>query len=69
MVQAYFEDMKDILESIFKKMRVGGQVWIVVSTSAYAGMEIPVDVIIGEIGRRAGFELGGIQKLRDIRKT
>lgn len=68
MVQAYFEDMKDILESIFKKMRVGGQVWIVVLTSAYAGMEIPVDVIIGEIGRRAGFELGGIQKLRDIRK-
>ena len=41
MVQAYFEDMKDILESIFKKMRVGGQVWFVVSTSAYAGMEIP----------------------------
>lgn len=68
MVQAYFEDMKDILESIFKKMRIGGQVWIVVSTSAYAGMEVPVDTIIGHIGIQTGFELIGIQKLRDIRK-
>ena len=68
MVQAYFEDMKNILKSIFKKMRVGGQVWIVVSTSAYAGMEVPVDTIIGYIGMQMGFDLIGIQKLRDIRK-
>ncbi len=68
MVQAYFEDMKDILESIFKKMRAGGQVWIVVSTSAYAGIEVPVDTIIGHIGMQMGFELLGIQKMRDIRK-
>lgn len=68
MVQAYFEDMKDVLGSIFKKMRDGGQVWIVVSTSAYAGMEIPVDTIIGYIGSEVGFQLKGIEKLRDIRK-
>ncbi len=41
---------------------------IVVSTSAYAGMEIPVDTIIGYIGTTAGFKLKGIEKLRDIRK-
>lgn len=68
MVQAYFEDMKDVLESLFRKMRNNGQVWIVVSTSAYAGMEIPVDTIIGYIGTTAGFKLKGIEKLRDIRK-
>ena len=68
MVQAYFEDMKDILESLSRKMRNNGQVWIVVSTSAYAGMEIPVDTIIGHIGKKAGFTLNGIEKLRDIRK-
>lgn len=39
-----------------------------VSTSAYAGIEVPVDVIIGEIGERAGFVLQKITKLRDIRK-
>lgn len=68
MVQAYFEDMKDILESLFRKMRNNGQIWIVVSTSAYAGMEIPVDTIIGHIGTTVGFQLMGIEKLRDIRK-
>ena len=68
MVQAYFEDIKDILESWFRKMRNNGQVWIVVSTSAYAGMEIPVDTIIGYIGTTVGFKLKGIEKLRDIRK-
>lgn len=68
MVQAYFEDMKEIMEKLWDKMRDGGQVWIVVSTSAYAGMEIPVDSIIGHIGTTAGFILKEIKKLRDIRK-
>lgn len=68
MIQAYFEDMKEIMEKLWGKMKDGGQVWIVVSTSAYAGMEIPVDTIIGQIGVQTGFELMGIQKLRDIRK-
>jgi len=68
MIQAYFEDMKEILEMLWVKMKDGGQVWIVVSTSAYAGMEIPVDTIIGYIGAVAGFTLKGIEKLRDIRK-
>ena len=68
MVQAYFEDMQKILSSLWKKGQVGAQVWFVVSTSAYAGMEVPVDAIIGEIGERTGFTLQGITKLRDIRK-
>ena len=68
MIQAYFEDMKEIIEKLWVKMKDGGQVWIVVSTSAYADMEIPVDTIIGHIGMQTGFELMGIQKLRDIRK-
>lgn len=68
MVQAYFEDMKEIMETLWVKMKDGGQVWIVVSTSAYAGMEIPVDTIIGHIGMKTGFELMEIQILRDIRK-
>lgn len=68
MVQAYFEDMKEIMEKLWVKMKDGGHVWIVVSTSAYAGMEIPVDTIIGHIGTTAGFSLKEIKKLRDIRK-
>ena len=48
--------------------REGAQIWIVVATSAYAGMEVPVDVIIGKIGESIGLKLLNIIKLRDIRK-
>ena len=68
MVQAYFEDMKEIMKKLWVKMKAGGHVWVVVSTSAYAGMEIPVDTIIGYIGTTVGFTLKEIKKLRDIRK-
>jgi hypothetical protein len=68
MVQAYFEDMFSVLNSLYNKAMKGSQVWFVVSTSAYAGLEIPVDVIIGKIGKDIGFKLRSINELRKIRK-
>lgn len=68
MIQAYFEDMHRILEMLLQHSKENAQVWIVVSTSAYAGIEVPVDTIIGDIGESVGFELKKILKLRDIRK-
>ena len=68
MVQAYFEDMQHVLRLLFGQAKENAQVWIVVSTSAYAGIELPVDRIIGDIGMSVGFELKRISKLRDIRK-
>ena len=68
MVQAYFEDMQHILRTLYVQAKEDAQVWIVVSTSAYAGMEVPVDRIIGDIGKSVGFELKRVSKMRDIRK-
>ena len=68
MVQAYFEDMQHVLRLLYGRAKENAQVWIVVSTSAYAGVEVPVDRIIGDIGKSVGFELKRISKLRDIRK-
>ena len=68
MVQAYFEDMQRILSLLWLHALDNAQVWFVVSTSAYAGMEVPVDRIIGYIGEHTGFRLQDIIKLRDIRK-
>lgn len=68
MVQAYFEDMYSVLNSLFRKARAHAQVWIVVSTSSYAGIEIPVDIIIGKIGKSVGFKLHSINELRKIQK-
>ena len=68
MVQAYFEDMHKALSMLWNHACVNAQVWFVVSTSAYAGVEVPVDKIIADIGVRTGFTLLNIVKLRDIRK-
>ena len=68
MIQAYFEDMLNILSVLRKNAKSDAQLWLVVSTSAYAGVEIPVDMIIGELGNKVGWYLKEIGVLRYIRK-
>lgn len=68
MIQAYFEDMQRILSVLKSKADKDAQLWFVVSNSAYAGMEIPVDLIIGEIGTKVGWYLKEIGVLRYINK-
>jgi DNA modification methylase len=69
MVQAYFSDMADILRECGRVVRPNGQAWIVVSTSAYVGIEIPVDLILADIGCRNGWSLRGVNVLRNIRSS
>lgn len=68
MIQAYFEDMQSILTTLRSKAKNDAELWLVVSTSAYAGIEIPVDMIIGEIGNKAGWYLKDIGVLRYLKK-
>lgn len=68
MIQAYFEDMQKILTTLRTKAKNDAELWLVVSTSAYAGIEIPVDMIIGEIGNKSGWFLKDIGVLRYLRK-
>lgn len=68
MIQAYFEDMHNILKLLKEKASKDAQVWFVVSNSAYAGLEIPVDLIIGEIASKAGWYLKEIGVLRYVKK-
>lgn len=67
MVQAYFEDMKNILRRLHTCACSDAQIWLVVSTSAYGGVEIPVDLILANIGEQVGWnlcEVGVIRRLR-----
>lgn len=57
MVQAYFEDMEVILRGLRRRAAANASLWLVVSTSAYAGVEVPVDLILAEIGQRSGWFL------------
>jgi hypothetical protein len=69
MIEAYFDDLAIILKQLKLRMKKGGQVWLVVSTSAYAGVHIPVDLIIGELGHELNFRLKGIHCLRYLRTS
>lgn len=68
MIQAYFEDMQNIISILRKNAKNNAELWLVVSTSAYAGIEIPVDMIIGEIGNKVGWYLKDIGVLRYLKK-
>ncbi len=68
MIQAYFEDMFNLLKLLRAKARKNASLWIVVSNSAYAGIEVPVDLILGDIGSKVGWYLKEIGVLRYLKK-
>jgi hypothetical protein len=69
MVQAYFEDMEVILRGLRHRAHKNASMWMVVSTSAYAGIEVPVDLILAEIGQRTGWFLREVGVLRYLRSS
>lgn len=71
MIQSYFEDMENVLVDLYDKAQKGGELWMVVANSVYVGIEIPVDLILAEIGTNRNWKLKRIEVLRYInrRKT
>ena len=69
MIRAYFEDMRLILRQMRRLAGEEASVWIVVSTSAYAGVEIPVDLIVADIACREGWYLREISVMRYLRRV
>ena len=71
MIQCYFEDMEKVLIDLYAKAKTDGELWLVVANSVYAGVEIPVDLILAEIGTKNKWKLKRIEVLRYInrRKT
>ena len=69
MVNAYFDDLWKVFQGLWSKLKVGGEAWIVVSTSAYGGVQIPTDFILADVGRNVGFQLNGIHCLRRLRAS
>lgn len=66
MIPAYFEDIELLLKKIKNSAYKKTQIWIIVSTSAYAGVEIPVDLIIADIGSKLGLNFKEIMVTRYI---
>ncbi|AGC75977.1 hypothetical protein LX97_00655 [Nonlabens dokdonensis] len=68
MVYAYFDDMEKIFQQLKTKANENAHLWIVVSTSAYANVHIPVDLILADIASNNGWKLREVGVLRDILK-
>lgn len=68
MVRGYFEDMDLVLAALKNKAQSKAQLWLVVANSVYANIEIPVDLILAEIGSRRGWRLQRIEVIRNIQR-
>jgi DNA modification methylase len=60
----YFEDMYLCLREMSSVLKTGKFVGLVVSNVRFAGVMIPVDELLGEIGEQLGLQLQGIYVLR-----
>lgn len=69
MICGYFEDMQQLFGAFSRKMRKGGMVYFNVANSAYFGVEVPVDYIIGDIAENNGFTVKEIRKARDLKTS
>ncbi len=68
MILAYFEDMKKVFRELSVKSNKNAHLWMVVSNSAYANEEIPVDLILADVATKNGWKLEEIGVLREIKK-
>ncbi len=66
MIRAYFQDMFGSLEEIFRVLKKNGFCSIIVSSSAYAGIVIPSDLLLAEYARKIGFKVREIDVARFI---
>ena len=69
MVISYFHDLCEVLTGLKKKVKRRGLVWLVIGTSAYGGVEIPVDLILADIAVNSGWQLLSIHVLRQLRSA
>ncbi len=69
MIHNYFSDMEEIFEECYRVAANGTVMWFIVSTSAYAGVEIPVDLLLADLAVKCGWELEGVNALRNLRTS
>ena len=54
MIHGYFEDMYLSLAEMSRCLKLGGRISLIVSNVRFAGVTIPVDEILSEIGLQTG---------------
>jgi len=55
MVRGYFEDMNQVIGNLFRYLKVGGRVALVVANAQFAGESVPTDLMLCELAAHHGF--------------
>lgn len=66
LLHGYFDDMRQTLAACRGVLKPGGSCFVVVGNSAYAGVIIPTDSIIAQIGLDVGFEGAEVIPVRHL---
>ncbi len=69
MVTAYFGDMQTILQKLHGSLVDGGRAYLVIGDSRYAGVQVPVAEILGEIASSLGFSKLADEPFRSMRAS
>lgn len=69
MINCYFYDMEQIMKEAYRVAVKGAQLWFVVGTSAYSGVEVPVDLMLADIASKCGWDLNSVNALRKLRTS
>lgn len=69
MIGAYFADMGVVLKGCSKALSKGGEVWMVVGNSQYAGVSIEVDQILVELAPTWGLAFKKREPFRSMRAS
>lgn len=69
MVGAYFADMSGVLDDLYVALKSNGEVWMVVGDSRYAGVDVSVAKVLGEIATSLGFMIAREEPFRSMRSS
>lgn len=66
LLRGYFEDIRQVLEQSRRVTKSEGHTFVVVGNSAYAGMIVPTDSLVAQIGKDVGFSSARVHVVRSL---
>ncbi len=69
MVGGYFADMATVIDSLWSRLTKGAQMWMVVGDSRYAGVSIPVGMILAQLAEQSGKTVVNHEPFRSMRSS
>ncbi|HSD16067.1 MAG TPA: hypothetical protein VLC71_02250 [Thermomonas sp.] len=69
MVGHYFHDMCGVLRTLEQRLTSEGEVWAIVGDSRYAGVQVPVARILGDLAPNLGYRVVNIEPFRSMRAS